>query len=215
MKEYRLKTYFGRPIHDADTELATLRGVCEGILADGVVNIEEARAFHSWVERAASAHPVWPLTDVLNRLKRIFSDGICDEEEQRELKIIMENLCGRGPEKERGEAAQGLPLDNPAPSIEFMGREFSVTGIFAFGQRDAVLNAMIQRGASATKSAPTLRTDFLVIGAMASDQWKHEPYGRKIQRAMELKAKGARIAVISESHWRFALDAPSATTTSL
>lgn len=208
MKEYRLKNYFSRPNANStpDMELAALRGICEGILADGIVNDDEARAFHGWVQRTALAQPVWPLTDILARLQRIFADGIIDDEERQELKAVMESLCGRGAERDAGEAAQGLPLDDPAPQIVFPGREFVVTGEFAFGKRTKVLEAMSLRGASPRDAAPARSTHYLVIGAMASGQWKHESFGRKIQRAMELKESGSGILIVSEAHWRTAIE---------
>lgn len=190
-------------------ELAALRGICEGILADGVVNDEEVRAFNGWVQRVALAQPVWPLTDILERLRRIFADGVIDDEERQEMKAVMESLCGRGAEREAGEAAQGLPLDDPAPEIVFPSREFVVTGEFAFGKRSKVLEAMIARGAVAKDAAPARSTNYLVIGAMASGQWKHESFGRKIQRAKELKEGGTGILIISEAHWRGAITAGS------
>ena len=194
-----------KPSSSVDMELSALRGLCEGILADGRVSDEETHTFHLWVKRAAAAHPVWPLTDILTRLQRIFADGVCDEEERAELKAVMESLCGRGAERTAGAAAQGLPLDDPAPPVIFAGKEFVVTGEFAYGKRGRILEAIADRGGLPRDAAPRLSTDYLVIGAMASDQWKHSSYGRKIQAAMDLNSKGARIAVISEEHWRNAL----------
>jgi NAD-dependent DNA ligase len=49
-------------------------------------------------------------------------------------------------------------------------------------------------------------TDYLVIGNYATDSWIHSSYGRKIEKAMEMKQKGHHIKIISESHWVDFLD---------
>lgn len=208
MKIYTLKNCFAASTSsDADVALSTLRGLCEGILPDGVVNTAETEAFRSWVQHAAKMHPVWPLTDIMARLERMFADGVCDEEERAELKAVMESLCGRGEERDAGEAATALPLDVPPPRVVFPGREFVMTGNFAYGSRAKVMDAIIAAGGMPRDAAPRHATNYLIVGAMANGEWKHAAYGRKIQTAMELKSRGAQIAVISEAHWRDALQA--------
>ena len=49
-------------------------------------------------------------------------------------------------------------------------------------------------------------TDYLVIGNYATDSWIHSSYGRKIEKAVDMKAKGHHIKIISESHWTSFLD---------
>jgi hypothetical protein len=41
-----------------------------------------------------------------------------------------------------------------------------------------------------------------VIGVFASRDWYHTNYGRKIERAVELRAEGHPITNLSEEHWR-------------
>jgi len=44
-----------------------------------------------------------------------------------------------------------------------------------------------------------MSTDYLVIGEIGSSNWVHSSFGRKIEKAMELKEKG-RISIVSEKH---------------
>ena len=62
-----------------------LSGICSGILADGVVTEQEATFFAEWVCKFAPFEPVWPFTDILARVERVFADGRCDDEEREEL----------------------------------------------------------------------------------------------------------------------------------
>lgn len=94
-----------------------LSGICAGILADGVVNQQEAEFFASWIRKYAPLEPVWPFTDVLARVERIFADGRCDEEERQEMKAMMEALCGHASQTNPKETySTALPLDSPLPS---------------------------------------------------------------------------------------------------
>ena len=43
-------------------------------------------------------------------------------------------------------------------------------------------------------------TNYLVIGAYATDSWAHSSYGRKIEKALTIKQKGIDIKIISEHH---------------
>jgi hypothetical protein len=181
-----------------------LSGICAGILADGVVNEQEAEFFAEWVRQHAPLEPVWPFTDILSRVERIFADGQCTVDEREELREIMEALCGRSPAAApQDNFSTTLPFTSPLPvSVEFPNRVFNVTGKFAFGARQKVVSAITGKGGTAIDSMPTRDSNYLVIGVFASRDWIHINYGRKIERAVELRDSGSGIAIIPEEHWK-------------
>ena len=181
-----------------------LFGICTGILADGVVNEQEAEFFANWIRKFTPFEPVWPFTDILSRVKRIFADGRCDTEEREELKSVMEALCGYVAHADPAETySTKLPLDSPPPEpIVFQGRVLTITGRFAFGARKKVMEAIEARGGIPYDSAPTRESSYLVIGIFASRDWATTNYGQKIERAVELRDSGSGIAIISEEHWK-------------
>jgi NAD-dependent DNA ligase len=182
-----------------------LVGICTGILADGEVNENEAVFFAEWVRKHAPAEPVWPFTDVLHRIERIFADGICDTEERGELKDVMEKLCGltAEPVPMADNLSTMLPLCMPQPHpLVFANQQFVVTGKFAYGARTAVFDAIYAQGGIPTDSAPTRTTNYVVIGVFASRDWVNTSHGRKIEKAVELRSKGTGINIISEEHWK-------------
>lgn len=208
MKTYVLKgVALLSPKEQDDRDIATLQGLCRGILADGVVNEAEAREFQKWVERFHAQNPVWPLTDIVERLDRIFDDGVVDEAEAAELKWVMEALCGiASMEPESPGAAILLPVNDPQPPVVFKGREFVVTGNFAKAKRAVVMGWIEQRGGVARDTVPTRDTDYLVIGAIPSKGWKHGSWGRKIEDGVQLRDGGGKLAVISEEHFLRAIE---------
>ncbi len=180
-----------------------LSGICEGILADGVVSEEEARFFSDWVRQNAVLEPVWPMTDILARVERIFADGQVDNEEREELRAVMTEICGQtGQTNPASTPSTRLPLDDPEPPMEIPGRNFHITGRFAYGTRAKVFEAITALGASATDAHPNRSSHYLVIGTFASRDWIHTTYGRKIERAVELRSSRSGIAIVTEEHWR-------------
>ena len=49
------------------------------------------------------------------------------------------------------------------------------------------------------KGRVTQSTDILIVGGIASRDWKHTSSGNKIKDAMRLKKKGHEIAIVSEA----------------
>jgi NAD-dependent DNA ligase len=182
-----------------------LVGICTGILADGEVNENEAAFFAQWVRTHAPDEPIWPFTDILKRIERIFADGVCDAEEREELKTVMQALCGleeARPEPAAVQLTTTLPLCVPQPALEFDGQQFVVTGKFAHGPRTAVFEAIERLGGKPTDSSPTQSTNYLVVGVFASRDWVNTSHGRKIEKAVQLRTKGTGINIVSEAHWK-------------
>ncbi len=135
-----------------------LFGVCSGMLADGVVGDAEANFFADYVRKFAGYEPVWPFTDILARVERIFTDGHCNDDEREELKTVMEALCGHVEQAKPEETYSAtLPLDSPLPNpILFPERNFVVTGRFAYGTRRKLSDVISALGGILTDSAPTI-----------------------------------------------------------
>lgn len=206
-----IKDTHGQPLRPFRTNLDNnvskamdqLAGICKGILADGVLVDQEAVFFRNWITQHAELQPIWPWTDILARIETIFADGQIDDEEREELRAIMQEITGsEGDESEVENKSMTLPLDDPQPPIVFPQTPFCITGRFAFGTRSRVFEAISARGGIAKDSFPTKDTRFLVIGTFASRDWYYTHYGRKIERAAELRVDHSGIAIVSEEHWR-------------
>ena len=215
MRTYTLvtpKDEHGQPIRLFKTNLENnvskaidqLSGICAGILADGIVNEQEAEFFANWIRKFAPLEPVWPFTDILNRVERIFADGRCDTEEREELKAVMGALCGHVAQADPAQTySTTLPLDSPLPDpIVFRSRVLTITGKFAFGTRKKVMEAIEAKGGIPSDSPPSRESSYMVIGVFASRDWANTNYGRKIERAVELRESGTGIAIIPEEHWK-------------
>ena len=116
----------------------------------------------------------------------------------------MEEVCGCSHYVTANETySSSLPLSSPLPDpIIFPQKIFAITGRFAFGTRRTVMESIESRGGVAFDTPPTRDSHYLVIGVFASRDWAHTNYGRKIERAVELRESGSGIAIVSEEHWK-------------
>jgi NAD-dependent DNA ligase len=180
-------------------QIDELIGLARGLCADGVVNAAELEFLLKWLAANAAISDQPLIGTLFNRVNEVLSDGLVTDEEHRELFDTLSALGTR--DIELGEVLKPttLPLCEPAPDVMFDGRRFCFTGTFAFGQRRACEQAVIDRGSKA--GSLTQSTEFLVIGAYATESWKHSTMGTKIMNACEFRDRGIPISIISESHW--------------
>ncbi len=184
-----------------------LLGICRGMLSDGAITSQEAHFLRDWIERNAIHASAFPFDIVYRQLMTAMSDGVLDEDEERDLLSTLVNLVGG--EHHSGASGQSslatsLPLCTPYPTIAFANAVFVVTGTFAFGPRRQVIDAIEARGAT-TAGNLSKKVNYLVIGEIGSQAWRHSSYGRKIEAAVALREEGAPVRIVAEPHWRTAL----------
>ncbi len=51
----------------------------------------------------------------------------------------------------------------------------------------------------------TQRTNYLIIGTFGSRDWVHTSFGRKIEKAVQYRIAGCRLAIVGEDHWAASL----------
>lgn len=176
-----------------------LIGIVRGVSADERLNVAEAEFVMKWLAASAAVSDQ-PLIRILyKKIETALADGQIDPDEHDDLLDAMNALASR--EFELGEVlkATTLPLCNPAPWLDFMGRRYSFTGTFIFGERNDCERAVRDRGGDA--GSLTQKTNVLVIGAYATESWKHSSFGNKIIKACEMRDDGIPISIVSEEHW--------------
>ena len=113
------------------------------------------------------------------------------------------------------EAIKGMKilLDASISTIEFDGlwhtgpidypyRKFCLTGNFTTGTKSHCEKLITERGGILSKNM-TLEVHYLIVGGEKSREWAHENYGRKIERALEIRKQRKTDSpyVVSESDW--------------
>lgn len=181
-----------------DRNIDELIGLARGILADGKVDKTEAETLQKWlIAVSGMEHPM--LQNLLMKVNEMLEDNVLDDEESAELFETLNNFIGGNFEKGEILKPTSLPLENPEPDITIRGSSFCFTGTFTTGTRKEVEAMVEEKGGKATRLNGS--TDYLVIGAYATDSWIHSSYGRKIEQALDFQKKGGEIKIISEEHW--------------
>lgn len=176
-----------------------LIGLARGLIADGSVNKAEVEFLGSWLANnlAISHQPL--IATLYGRVRDILSDGVVDPEECADLLAALTQFTAGDAELGEATKASTLPLCAPAPTLSFAGKQYCFTGTFSFGQRKHCEQAVQARGGNA--GSLNRSTDVLVIGSYATDSWKHSSFGLKIAKAVDMRADGAPISIVSEEHW--------------
>lgn len=185
-----------------------LSGLAAGIVADGVVSLEEAKFLQTWLQ-ANLAHLDDPVINLLyQRLGLMLQDDMLDADEAADLLGILRRFGGvelaRADHKAMFAAANDLPLNIPAPELVWDGHLFVFTGTMAYGPRKECQKLVEERGGLIGGSV-NKKTHYLVIGSIGNEQWRHSSYGLKIMKAVELRETGLPIAIVGETQWQQAM----------
>lgn len=174
-----------------------LLGIVRGITADAELNEKEIKAMRSWLKGSYEIKNTWPFNILRTRIDNVLADGVVTDEESSDLLQFLSDMVGGGVADGVVDGmAMTLPLED-LESIDFDGRRFCLTGGFVYGPRKNVAKVISNNGGIVGNKV-TLNLDYLVVGSIASTDWAHGSYGRKIETAMNLKDKGQQLHVIGE-----------------
>ncbi len=198
MPETALHNVFSRARLD-DRQISELIGICRGISADNDVNDAEAAYLRTWLAAHSEITHNPVVANLLQHISALLKHDVLGPDERKELAETLAHFTGDKVELGEVLKSNSLPLDVPAPDLEFPGSLFCFTGTFAFGTRKDCESA-VERLGGVTGSL-TQKTAYLVVGVYATDSWMQSTYGRKIERALEFKSAGSPLAIVGESHW--------------
>ena len=176
-----------------------LIGLARGLCADRVINSAEVEFLEKWLAANVGVADNALLADLYRRVRAIMLDGVASPEECQELFCTLESLASTDIELGETLKSCSLPVDAPEPVIAFEGQSFCFTGTFNFGGRRDCEAAITQRGGLSGNL--TRSTNFLIIGAYATESWKHSAFGTKILKACEMRDEGVPICIVRERHW--------------
>lgn len=176
-----------------------LLGIAAGITADGAVTLNEAVFLQDWLTKYLTKIDD-PIVNLLfKRVNDMLEDDALDEFESKELLDLLRGFSGVTPSRSYT-APNDLPFNNPAPVLKWEEKTYVFTGTMAYGPRKNCELLATEKGAATAKDV-SRKIDYLVVGSIGNDQWKHSSYGRKIIKAVELQQQGHQISIIDEDHF--------------
>jgi hypothetical protein len=190
-------------------DVQRLHGVLGGIVADGVLTADELTGLSDWLEDHAHLNGCWPYDEVDSMLTKVMADKKISKAEHRrlmeffaEFTAILDTRTIRSPRITKGQTIGGLCA--VCPKIEIPHRSFCFTGeSLKYTRRELSDVVLAHGGRVLTSVSPNL--DYLIIGANGNSCWAYACYGRKVEKAVELRKQGARLLLVHENDFHDAV----------
>ena len=185
------------------SDLQTLQGICHGVLADGIIKEKEVYDLEKWLEQNTHLSTYYPYDEIRSLIVSIVSDKKIDEEEKLILKAYLNqfvNLENKEIEEQINRETSDINISGHCtsnPNIILDGNFFCITGILKSGNRSSLEKKISDLGGIPTK-ALTKKTDYLIVGDNGNQAWAFACYGRKVEKALDLRKKGHTISLIHE-----------------
>jgi hypothetical protein len=175
-------------------------GLLSGIASDNKINEPEIELLLGWLALNQSILDQWPFDIIVSQLKDILEDGIITDDECQNFLEVIQNITGI--HFEESGMAYGMATEFFESDISELNRKatFCFTGKFVTGTRKVVQNTAIKKGGE-TKDDVSQSVTYLVIGTLASRDWRFTSHGRKIEKALNMQKTGHTIQIINERTW--------------
>jgi NAD-dependent DNA ligase len=183
-----------------------LVGLAEGLIADSQLNDAEINFLDRWLERNDAASCDWPGNVLHARVREVLTDGIVTADEREYLVKTLKLLVGGRLETvAAAPRVNELALDE-VDNVTIPQSLFCLTGDFVYASREKCEQVIVASGGLVHPSI-TMKINYLVVGGLGSDEWKHGNYGTKIMKAIEYKRRGCPILIVHEDLWAKSLSA--------
>lgn len=188
------------------SQIQILEGMLHGIITDGIITDRELRLLNDWLNDNDYLAGTYPYDEVYSLLLAAKEDGVISEDERNMLRALFSNFVDTR-ESANIHEADRLALQQQysvagicaiAPEISFADKTFCFTGASKRGTRDEI-SALIQRKGGIYSDSVTRATDYLIVGADGNPCWAFSCYGRKVEKAMDLRRKGRHVVIVNEN----------------
>ena len=187
---------------EVTTGLQELHGLLGGVVADGVISEDELRGIQDWMEENEQLRKRWPYDEIESLIITVMADGRIDDEEHKILISFFAQFAEVLDDKILSDTfilvdstVKGVCANSP--EIAFQGSRFCLTGASSRYTRDVFAEKIKALGGEVVGSVSG-KLNYLVIGGDGNPCWSYACYGRKVEKAIELRKAGAEILIVHE-----------------
>ena len=184
------------------SDMQKLHGILHGILADGKITKDELKGLQNWLADNEQLSTYYPYDEICSLVSAVLKDNVVTKEEENMLKAffsqfaeINTNTNPLSSEMKQCLCKQGICA--LAPDITFEDHLFCFTGKSNKATRSEIANVVQEAGGKYHDSV-IQKTNYLIVGNEGNTCWAFSCYGRKIEKAIELRKKGNHIMIINE-----------------
>ncbi len=194
------------------SDIQRLHGILSGILLDDKITHQELDGLIEWLEQNKHLASTYPYDEIYAIVSGVIKDRKVTRQEENFLKLYFAQFSEIIPTvtadpQELDELKQQIKkvgICAIEPQIKFRGKMFCFTGESIIAYRDE-MERQVTRLGGICKNFISKEIDYLVVGNEGNPCWAFSCYGRKIEKAMELRKKGTKIRIINENDfWKAA-----------
>lgn len=195
--------------NEVTSSLQVLHGILGGIASDGKVTEDELKGLRDWLSDHEHLRTCYPYDEIDSLITSVMADGKVDENEHRVLQeffsefvSVLDNKTITAPLMTRDRVIKGVCA--VCPEITFEGSSFCFTGESNHYTRSEFEKLVTKLGGKAVGSV-SQKLNYLVIGSEGNKCWAYACYGRKVEKAVELRKEGVRLLIVHENDFHDAL----------
>ena len=197
----------------ATLSMQLLHGIFHGLLSDFTLSDQEIRGLSEWLQNNEILTGMYPYDEIRSLVASVLSDGVITEDERNTLIAFMGEFidCRESYNisqsdldalKEKYMISGICALD---PDLTIENKVFCFTGKSSRSRRDDIANA-VEAAGGIFKNSVVKNTDFLIVGDEGNPCWAFSCYGRKVEKAVELRKSGSKIQIVHENDFWDAMD---------
>ena len=187
-------------------DIQKLQGILHGILADGEITENEIRELKDWLDENEHLAKTFPYDEVYSLIMSVLKDGILNPEEQDMLKVFFSEYIDlkssyniNRPEIEELKLKIKISgICSVCPEISIENNLFCFTGVSQKTTRSKIVEVIESLGGNYNNSL-IKNTNYLIIGDNGNPCWAFACYGRKVEKAIQLRKNGEKIIIIHEN----------------
>lgn len=188
------------------TDMQRLRPILRAIASDGSVAEAEVEQLSMWLAEREHLRKCWPYEEMDNLLTTTMRDQSIDPKEQKLLLEFCSSFSASEQDYETPHiTARTLSaIFAVSPVVSFDDYSFCFTGESQRATQEEMKTMARDRGAKIVESV-TPDLDYLIVGVGGNPCWAYSSYGRRIEKALQLRRQGSKLLIVHESDFFTAL----------
>lgn len=179
------------------TSIQQLSGFLTGIAADGIISPEELIVLENWISENRDLSGTWPFDQVIKVLEKTTLEGAISNSLHDELLCLCDSINSIPGTSDKSNKKLLTSIQSTDQNITIQESTFCITGESKLYSRSQ-LTATIELYGGFVQNSVSGKLHYLVVCDEKNACWAFASYGRKVEKAMQLKAKGKGPNVIYE-----------------
>lgn len=195
----------GNKYYDVITsDIQRLQGLLHGILSDNNINEQELIGPNNWLQENEHLANTYPYDEVYSLVISVLADKKIDDNERKILKVFFTEFIDTQTSyniDEVNELKKEIKISGICaadPKITISKSSFCFTGSSSRAARSEI-RVTIKSLEGIFHDNVNKSTNYLIIGDLGNPCWAFASYGRKVEKAMNLRKDGYPIVIVHEN----------------